>query len=276
MSIFAPFTKSTPALPAATQIISVPIDNLLPDPENERKTFNNMDGLIASIRNVGIVEPPVVKPLPNGMFQLLTGHRRWAAAKQLGHDTLDVVVRSEDEPDDHCQVRLKSLVSNLQRESVPPLELAETLQGILDDPNGIETQRHIAHHLGKSESWVSDTLALLRLAPPLQAKLRDSETKVSLDAVSKIARIEDPEHQKQLLDRALTGTPSTTIRQEISEATQARGASSTNKPTIKPKVSYRTQNQAVVIIQSRDTHPLDRDQQRAALKDAFLQVPSGD
>jgi ParB family chromosome partitioning protein len=266
MSLLSSFTK-----PKATQTtVPIAMDHLVPDPDNERKTFANMDGLIASIRHMGIIEPPVVKPLPHGRYQLLTGHRRWAAAKHLGHETLDVVIR-HDNTDDRCDVRIKSLISNLQREAVPPLELAETLQGLLDDPNGIETQRQLAAYLGKAESWISDTLALLRLAPQLQSKLRKSEKKISLDAISKIARLDDLEQQEHLLDQALMGAPTTTIREQIQQSTHPSDKDSSHRP--KPKVSYHTGHQAVLIIQSQDSHDLTPERQRAVLQEAFQQIP---
>lgn len=246
------------------------MDRLVPDPENERKTFSNMSGLMASIEHVGIVEPPVVKPLPDGRYQLLTGHRRWAAAQHLGYDSLDVVLRDPDD-DDRSERRLKSLISNLQREAVPPLELAETLQSLLDDPNGINSRQQLARSLGKSPSWVSDLLGLLRFTPDLQEKIRSTKTPPSMDALSKIARVDDYQTQAALLDRALEGIPSTAIRREIQQSVspQAPGPSTSAR---KSKQHFRTQVDAAVIIQSQDETALTPERQRAALRDALEQI----
>lgn len=274
MALFESFTKPPEPEAPASNKLTLPMELLVPDPNNERKTFANMDGLIASIRNVGIIEPPVVRPLSGGKYQLLTGHRRWAAAKHLGFEELEVVLRTGDEKEDSVDTRLKSLVSNLQREAVPPLELAETLQGLLDEPNGLDTQRQLASYLGKSESWVSDTLSLLRFDPALQAKLRGPETKVPLDAVSKIARVDNPEQQANLLQQALSGTPSKKIRELIrkdSNSADTMPPTTAEKPT-KPKRSFHTQQHAVVIIQSLDTESLTPVRQQAALQEAFEQI----
>jgi len=78
--------KMKGGLPARQGRMIVPIDKLVPDRNNERKTFRNMEGLIASIRTVGIVEPITVVPNDDGTFLIRTGHRRWEAAKAAGVD----------------------------------------------------------------------------------------------------------------------------------------------------------------------------------------------
>ncbi len=277
MNLLKNFIQKPPLRSAESRLMHVSMEQIIPDPKNERQTFANMEGLVTSIRNVGIIEPPIVKLLPNQRFQILTGHRRWAAAQQLGLKSIDVLVRSSsDAPEDPRLVRLKSLISNLQRESVPPIELAETLQGLLDDPNGIETQRQLAACLGKTESWVSDTLSLLRFSPELQERLRHTEKRLPLDAISKIARLEDhPQRQEQLLGDVLAGASTATIRERLHEA-QPTNAKNANPRHPKPKVSFRTGQHAVVIVQSRNHERLTPARQREALLEAYDTVAASD
>ena len=104
----------------------VSIQKLLEDPNNERRTFRGMDGLIASVRAHGIVEPITVTP-EGEHFRILTGHRRYRAAKAAGLHEVEILVR---EPEDDYSRRLKSLISNIQREAITPLEVAETLRRV--------------------------------------------------------------------------------------------------------------------------------------------------
>ena len=102
----------------------LPIESLIEDPENERKTFDDMDDLVASIRAVGtVVEALTVIKLDNNTYQIVTGHRRFRAAKLAGLRELEVLIR---EPEEKWLTRKKSLISNVQRADIRALELAES------------------------------------------------------------------------------------------------------------------------------------------------------
>jgi len=146
----------------------VSLDRLLEDPKNERKTFRNMDGLVASIQAVGLVEPITVTP-EGDKFRILTGHRRARAAKLADLGEVEVLIR---EADDELLRRRKSLISNVQREDIAAIELAEALQAMLDEDNQVRSQRELARILGKREAWVSDMLRMLTLPPDIQQRLR--------------------------------------------------------------------------------------------------------
>ena len=113
----------TGGLPKRGRFI-VSIDRLQEDPENERKIFHNMDDMIESVRRHGIIEPITVTQEGEN-YRILTGHRRYRAAKAVGLTELEVLVR---EADDQITRRFKSLISNIQRENIGAVELAETLQ----------------------------------------------------------------------------------------------------------------------------------------------------
>ena len=109
----------------------VSVDRLVEDPRNERKTLRNMEGLIQSVKAFGVIEPITATPEGDG-YRILTGHRRARAAKAAGLKEVEIIVR---DPDDEMVRRRKSIVSNVQREDVGAIEMAEALQSILtDDP----------------------------------------------------------------------------------------------------------------------------------------------
>lgn len=197
----------------------VNLDRLLEDPRNERKTYRNMEGLIASVKAFGVIEPITVTA-EGDQFRILTGHRRARAARAAGIREVEVIVR---EAEDDLARRRKSLVSNVQREDIGPVELAEALQSLLTEDPDVGTQAELARVIGKPETWVSDMLRILTLPPDLQRKVRTSELAISYDAVSRIARVKDPVEQATLLDAALTGASAHEIRRRIREQAPPKG-----------------------------------------------------
>ena len=98
----------------------VSIHKLIEDPDNERRTFRGMEGLIASVKAHGIVEPITVTP-EGEHFRILTGHRRYRAAKAIGLHEIEVIAR---DPEDALTRRRKSIISNVQREDIGAIEMA--------------------------------------------------------------------------------------------------------------------------------------------------------
>lgn len=208
----------------------VSLDRLLEDPRNERKTFRNMEGLVESIRAVGLIEPITVTA-EGERYRILTGHRRARAAKLAGLREVEVLIR-EDE--DELLRRRKSLISNVQREDLGAVELAEALQGMLDEDK-ITSQRELARILGKREAWVSDMLRVLTLPTALQIKLRQATISLPYDTVIRIARIAEPTEQKRLAEMALGGVSNTELRRRIGELKPTK--SSRRQKTARASVS---------------------------------------
>jgi ParB family chromosome partitioning protein len=210
----------------------VSIHKLLEDPDNERRTFRGMDGLIASVKAHGIVEPITVTP-EGEHFRILTGHRRYRAAKAIGLHEIEVIAR---DPEDALTRRRKSIISNVQREDIGAIEMAEALQTLLDEDKSIATQRQLAALIGKSEPWLSDMLRILTLSPKYQEQLRASELSVSYDSAMRIARC-DPALQPDLIAAFLRGESTREIRSRIAESKdpskgkQGRGANPTHSAT---------------------------------------------
>jgi ParB family chromosome partitioning protein len=188
----------------------VSIERLQEDPDNERKTFRNMDDMIESVRRYGIVEPITVTP--NGdHFRILTGHRRYRAAKAVGLPEIEVLVR---DPDDDTTRRFKSLISNIQRENIGAVELAETFRTLLDTDT-VPTQRELARMVGKSESWVSGILRILELPARVQEQLRNPITGIGYEMAQRIAQVGDTALQEELITAAKAGENTRSIRHRI-------------------------------------------------------------
>lgn len=199
----------------------LPIGSLVEDPKNERKTFSNMDGLIETVKAIGVIEAITVIPSTGEKYMIVTGHRRYRAAKAAGLQTIRAVI---SDPDEEYARRRKSIISNVQREDVPPVELAEALQTLLEEDKSIKTQRDLAKLIGKRESWISDMLRILSLPPILQEKLRTSKVPIPYDAVMRVARVPESKAQTALVTDILEGKSNREIREKIKQAKDPRAA----------------------------------------------------
>ena len=258
----------------------VSIDRLIEDPLNERRTFRAMDSLVASIQSVGLVEPITVTPAGEGegaeRYQIVTGHRRYRAAKAAGLIQVEVLIR---DPDDEKTRRLKSIVSNVQREDVGPVEMAEALQSLLDDQQ-FKSQRDLATAIGKTESWVSRILRILSLPARLKGKLASTQVSIGYDAIASIARLEAEVDQVELIDVVLAGGTQDEVRAAIRTKkglpNRPKVSESGDAPLsiTKPKRVYHTKYKVVVIAQA-ETADLTTDQVIGALQEALGKATTG-
>lgn len=224
----------------------VGIAKLKEDPRNERKTFRNMAGLIASIKAVGLVEPITVTPEPDDTYRIITGHRRFRAAQAAGLELVEVLIR---EPEDELIRRQKSVISNVQREDIGPVELADALQALMDEHPSIAGQGDLAKLIGKDKSWVSQMLRILDLPVALRRRVETSQLSVPYDAMAKIARLKDATQQARLIEAVLHGATTREIREAIGSA-KGKGNADPQGTIAKPKRVYRTTHRATVIVQA--------------------------
>ncbi len=151
--------------PAAVQII--PVHQLKPNPWN-RTVFDPvaMEELVASIKAEGIEEPLIVRPSGEGRFEIASGNRRWLAAQKAGLKEVPCIVR--ELPDK--EVAEMNITVNVQRENLPPLELARMVKAYMDQFK--TTQQEAATEFGKSQAWVSGLLGFLKMPDQVQKNIR--------------------------------------------------------------------------------------------------------
>ena len=229
----------------------VSIDKIVEDPHNERKTFRNMEGLIASVKAVGLLEPLIVTLIDAGRYQIIFGHRRYRALKAAGKTEAEVVIR---QPEDEHQRRIKSIVSNVQREDVGPVEMAEALQALMDEDDRIQEQDDLAQMIGKDKAWVSGMLRILTLPPALQRKVGTSQLSISYDTIIRIARLDDAHEQERLINAVLRGATVREVRQHIDEVrgkNHETTSTSSTSSSPKPKRVYHTSYKATVIVHAK-------------------------
>lgn len=198
--------------------VMVNIASIIPDPRNERKVFRRISELAATIKAVGVIDPPTVVPLEDGQYKITTGERRWRAAKEAGLKEIPVIIG--DAEDERIR-RAKSLISNIQREDLSALELAQALQDMKDDDSEVKTNRDLSSRIGKSEQWVGQMLKVLELPEALQEQLRKADRLIAYDSIIEIARVENPIAQTELLSSVLAGATVRDIRERAKQSKPA-------------------------------------------------------
>jgi ParB family chromosome partitioning protein len=128
-----------------------------------------LGALADSIREVGVLQPVLVRPVGEGEYELIAGERRWRAARRAGLQTIPALVR---ETDDAAALE-QALVENLHRDSLNPLEEAAAYQQLIED-FGL-THDEVAARVGRSRATVSNTLRLMQLPPAIQKTVQDGK-----------------------------------------------------------------------------------------------------
>lgn len=153
------------------RLADVELGRITANPRQPRQVFDEdaLTELVDSIREVGVLQPIVVRPLPDdgtgARYELVMGERRWRASRLAGLTSIPAVVR---ETSDDVLLR-DALLENLHRADLNPLEEASAYQQLLDDFGC--TQEELSQRIGRSRPQISNTLRLLRLPPPIQRHL---------------------------------------------------------------------------------------------------------
>ncbi len=153
-------------------LLEIPIADITPNPHQPRMLFDeeSLTELTASIQQIGVLQPILVRPAESGSgYELIAGERRWRAASRAGLATIPAVVRTTD---DLASVE-QALIENLHRQDLTPLEEAAAYQQLIEDFE--LTHEQVAERVGKSRSAVTNTLRLLGLPPAIQHLLADGK-----------------------------------------------------------------------------------------------------
>jgi ParB family chromosome partitioning protein len=155
---------------AATTSMRLPIAQIEANPRQPRTDFDEqaLQELAQSIRLHDIIQPVTVSKLANGKYRLISGERRFRAAKIAGLEDLPVYVRQADD----AQLLELALLENLQREDLNAIEIALSYKRLMDDLN--YTQEQVAERMGKERSTVANYIRLLKLPPDIQIAVRNS------------------------------------------------------------------------------------------------------
>mgnify|MGYP003349122993 CR=1 FL=1 len=163
---------STPILEEVSGVIvaqqgEVDINSILPNPKQPREVFDQdlLNELAASIKEVGVLQPPVVRDIGGGKYELIMGERRLRASKLAGLKTIPVIVRATKDN----ELLREALLENIHRSQLNPLEEGAAYQNLLNDFG--YTHDELATKVGKSRPAISNALRLLNLPTSVQQKV---------------------------------------------------------------------------------------------------------
>ena len=178
---------------------NIDVERITPNPEQPRLAMEqvSLDELAASIREHGVLQPILVRPLENGEFQLIAGERRWRASKAAGLATIPALV---EEIDDDTALEI-SIIENLQREDLSPLDEAAMYDRMVRD-HGYSVRR-LAQKLGKDKGYLENRLRLADAPEEVQELV--SLRKDTLSHAYELMKVEDPRKRKRLAAQVARG-----------------------------------------------------------------------
>lgn len=180
-------------------VATLKVSEIEPNRQQPRNTFGDegLRELADSIREHGIIQPLVVRPIDTGGYQIVAGERRWRAARMAGLGEVPVVIRELDD----SQTLEIAIIENLQREDLNPVELALGYKALVEQ-HGM-TQEQVADKLGKSRPVIANTIRLLSLPEKVLDYVRSG--KVSRGHAKALLSLEDPELIEETAERILKG-----------------------------------------------------------------------
>jgi ParB family chromosome partitioning protein len=199
-----------------TAVRNVPVNGVDPNPNQPRLAIDQagLDELTASIKEHGVLQPILVRPLPNNRYQLVAGERRWRAATAAGLHAIPAMI---EEIDDNTALEI-AIIENLQREDLSPLDEAKIYDKMIRE-HGYSIRR-LAQKLGKDKGYLENRLRLADAPPEIQELV--SVRKDTLSHAYELLKLEDPKKRKHLAEMVGRGELSLVkLRDKIEGRTKA-------------------------------------------------------
>ena len=200
----------------STGVKVIPVERIEPNPQNPRLAFNEttLEELAASIREHGVLQPILVRPLGENQFQLIAGERRWRASKIAGLPAIPALV---EDIDDDTAMEI-SIIENLQREDISPLDEAAMYDRMIRD-HGYSI-RKLADKLGKDKGYLENRLRLADA--PVEVRELVSLRKDTLSHAYELMKVTDPKKRRKLADQVARNELSLVKLRERIEGRPAR------------------------------------------------------
>lgn len=239
-------------------ILLVKLSEIEPNKNQPRKTFDEkaIEELSNSIKEHGLLQPILVRPLVNGAYQIIAGERRWRACRMAELDMVPVIIK---EMDDRKTMEV-SIIENLQREDLNPVEEALGFKALIDT-YGL-TQEQVAERVGKSRSAITNALRLLGLSDKILESLREGEITVGH---AKALLSAEESRRNSLLSLAVAGA---SVRQLEQMAKSTEKPQKKTAPAVKDKY-YREVELALKSVLHRPVKITKEDNGRGTLSIEF-------
>lgn len=214
------------------QAVELRLSQIVPNRDQPRKIFDDaaLRELAESIKQHGLIQPLLVRPMSDGSYQIVAGERRWRASRLAGLERVPVVIKEMAD----SEVMELALIENLQREDLNPIEEAEGYKTLMD--TYALTQEQVADRVGKSRSAVANALRLIGLYDAEKEALQNGE--ITAGHARALMSIPDKELRRQALELAKSGA---SVRQIERISKQQTAGITMKKPRIKNKTYVETE-----------------------------------
>jgi ParB family chromosome partitioning protein len=203
----------------SSSLLDIPVTAIEPNEHQPRTAFDeeSLASLTASVREVGVLQPILVRELDGGRYELVAGERRWRAAKRAGLQVIPAILRTVS---DRGRVE-QALIENLHRQDLNPMEEAGAYQQLIED-FGL-THEELASRVGKSRATITNTLRLFQLPPAVQKLV--SEGQLSAGHARALLGTPDRGFQEALARRAVAEQMSVRAVEDAVKDRNAMGGS---------------------------------------------------
>ncbi len=208
-------------------IIELEVNKIEVNPYQPRTHFNEqaIGELAESIKSLGIIQPVTVRKLDRNQYQLVSGERRYRAAKSIGFDRIPAYVRIANDQ----EALEMALVENIQRRDLDPIEIALSYQRLIDEIQ--LTQNQLSERVGKKRSTVANYIRLLKLDPIVQTGMRDGF--LSMGHGRALINVEESDKQLEIYEKIIARSLSvrdTELLVQKSRKSQSAGTTKALKP----------------------------------------------
>ncbi len=215
----------------------IEVSAITPNPRQPRRSFDEetLDELAESIRQVGLLQPVVVRAAGPGRYELIMGERRWRASQRAGLSEIGAIVKQTQDD----ELLRDALIENMHRQQLDPLEEAAAYQQLLDDFGA--THEELARKIGRSRPHISNTLRLLNLPPAVQRRVAAGV--LSAGHARALLGLDDPAAQERLAGRIVAEGLSVRAIEEIvavgsDESPPRRSARAGTRPPTAPGLRH--------------------------------------
>lgn len=216
-----------------TGVKEVSISLIKPNPFQPRNTFNDnsIEELSESIKSCGIIQPILVEENLNGGYIIIAGERRFRASKLAGMTSMPIIIKNLSE-EDKLEI---SLVENIQREDLTPIEEAKAYKKLMDSMK--LNQEEVAKKVGKKRSTVSNSIRLLNLPDDLQQSVNSGE--LTAGHARAILSIESDNNKRSIFNKIKDNNLSVRATEKmVKDFTKDKSLSKTNIKKVNPDIQY--------------------------------------
>jgi len=216
-------------------IADIDINNIEANPNQPRTRFDE-DALLelsSNIKQIGLIQPITVREIANNRYQIISGERRWRASKMAGLENIPAYIRKTNDE----EILLHSLVENVQREDLDPIEIAVSYQRLIEECN--LTQEQLSEKVSKPRTTVTNFMRLLKLPPEMQAGIINRE--ITIGHAKVLSGINDSEIQIKLYTEIIANDLTVRRSEELSKAFQEDTSDNNNSvkiPKSKPSNGF--------------------------------------